>query len=207
MNIGSFFEIVVQWISLNYLEVIGAVLGIIYVILATKQNIWCWYAGSINVSIYIFVFIEARLYGDMALQILYLMMSFYGIYKWKFSKNNTNKELKITNIGKKLSIQLLIITIFLSVGFGYLLTYTNTDVPRWDGITTALGLIGTWMTARKYIENWLVWIIANSLCVALYFYKELYPTVGFYTIITIIAIIGYFKWKKQQKAAELSKLP
>lgn len=205
MNITPVLEIVIQWISLNYLEVIGACLGIIYVILATKQNIWCWYAGIINVIIYIFVFIDARLYGDMALQILYLLMSFYGIYKWKFSKTNTDNELKITNIGKKQFLYLLIITIILSVGFGYILTYTNTDVPRWDGITTALGLVGTWMTARKFIENWLVWIIANSLCVALYFYKELYPTVGFYAIITILAIIGYFKWKKQQKAAELSK--
>jgi nicotinamide mononucleotide transporter len=198
-------EEVIHWITLNYLEVIGSILGIVYVILATKQNIWCWYAGIINVTIYIFVFIDARLYGDMALQIFYLVMSFYGWYEWKFSKTVKSKKLGISNINRKLFLLVFVITVILSIGFGYLLTFTNTDVPHWDGVTTALGLIGTWMTARKYLENWLVWIVANILCVGIYFYKGLYPTVGFYTIITILAVIGYFKWKKELQIIKSSK--
>ncbi len=206
MGIAGVFEEVIRWIALNYLEVIGSILGIVYVILATKQNIWCWYAGIVNVSIYIFVFIDARLYGDMALQMFYLVMSFYGWYKWKYTKTDKKSELRISNISLNLFWLILAITIVLSVGFGYLLTFTNTDVPRWDGVTTALGLIGTWMTAKKYIENWLVWIVANILCVGIYFYKELYPTVGFYTIITILAIIGYYQWKKEIKKTKSLEL-
>ena len=205
MNIGIVLEEVIRWIALNYVEVIGSLLGIVYVILATKQSIWCWYAGFINVSIYIFVFLEARLYGDMALQMFYLIMSFYGWYNWKYAKTNKNSKLAITNINRKVFIYLLAITIILSIGFGYILTFTNTDVPHWDGVTTALGLIGTWMTAKKYIENWLVWIVANILCVGIYYYKGLYPTVGFYTIITILAVIGYYQWKKVQLKIKLSE--
>lgn len=196
MTTISILEEIFHWIVLNYIEVAGSILGIIYVILATKQNIWCWYTGFVNVSIYIFVFFQARLYGDMALQIFYLIMSIYGWYQWKYAKTNKNDKLAISNINKKNFFVLLIITIVLSIMFGYILTFTNTDVPHWDGVTTALGLVGTWMTAKKYIENWLVWIVANTLCVGIYYYKALYPTVGFYFIITLLAIIGYFQWKK-----------
>jgi nicotinamide mononucleotide transporter len=205
MNISIFFEEVIQWVTLNYIEVIGSIIGIIYVILATKQNIWCWYAGIINVTIYIFVFFDARLYGDMALQMFYLVMSFYGWYEWKFSKTVKSKKVGISNIKRNLLLFVFVVTIILSIGFGYLLTFTKTDVPHWDGVATALGLIGTWMTARKYLENWLVWIVTNIICVGIYFYKGLYPTVGFYTIITILAVIGYFKWKKELQIIKSSK--
>jgi nicotinamide mononucleotide transporter len=206
MGLIGIVKEVINWIFLNYLEVIGALLGIIYVILATKQSIWCWYAGTINVLIYIFVFIEARLYGDMALQIFYLGMSIYGWYLWKYPKQENRRELEITRISKRTLINVVVITVISAWGFGYILTFTDTDVPRWDGVVTALGLIGTWMTARKYLENWLVWIVANTLCIGIYFYKELYPTVGFYAIITILAVAGYYKWKKELLKKQLPGL-
>jgi len=205
--LGNFFtDAVFNWIFHNYLELAGSFLGIVYVILATKQNIWCWYAGFVNVALYIFIFIDAKLYGDMALQVFYLVMSIYGWYQWKFARTDLNMKIAVSHIKTKLLLWVIFITSAMAVIFGYLLTFTDTDVPRLDGIVTALGLTGTWMTARKYIENWLVWIIANTLCIAIYFYKDLYPTLVFYFIITVLAVIGYYQWKKELKKIKSSEL-
>ena len=79
------------------------------------------------------------------------------------------------------------------------MSFTNSDIPYWDGLTTGLGLVATWMTARKILENWLVWIFTDILCVGIYYYKELHLTAIFYLIMAIIAVIGYYKWKRSMK--------
>jgi len=195
----EFLELVFAWISSNHIELLASVLGIVYVILATRQNIWCWLAGIINVALYIFIFFDARLYGDMSLQMVYLLLSIYGWYSWKYGRSGGKEKLNITSLKLKRSMFLLMIVVILSVLFGYMLSYTNSDIPYWDGLTTALGLIATWMTARKILENWLVWIFTDLLCVGIYYYKELNPTAVFYLIMTILAVIGYYKWKRSMK--------
>jgi len=194
---------VIAWLSDNYIELLASVLGILYVILAIRQNIWCWMAGIINVALYIFIFLNARLYGDMALQVFYLLMSIYGWYSWKFGKSKNKEVLVVTRLTQNFTFLLLVILTILSVGFGYLLSFTNSDIPYWDGLTTALGLIATWMIARKIIENWLVWIFTDLLCVGIYYYKELYPTAIFYLIMAILAVVAYYKWKKDMRKSNL----
>ncbi|MCD4681229.1 MAG: nicotinamide riboside transporter PnuC [Bacteroidales bacterium] len=194
---------VITWLSDNYIELLASVLGILYVILAIRQNIWCWMAGIINVALYIFIFLNARLYGDMALQVFYLLMSIYGWYSWKFGKSKNKEVLVVTRLTQNSVFLLLVILTILSVGFGYLLSFTNSDIPYWDGLTTALGLIATWMIARKIIENWLVWIFTDLLCVGIYYYKELYPTAIFYLIMAILAVVAYYKWKKDMRKNNL----
>lgn len=194
---------VIAWLFDNYIELLASVLGILYVILAIRQNIWCWMAGIINVVLYIFIFLNARLYGDMALQVFYLLMSIYGWYSWKFSKSKNKEVLVVTQLTQNSGFLLLVILTILSVGFGYLLSFTNSDIPYWDGLTTALGLIATWMIARKIIENWLVWIFTDLLCVGIYYYKELYPTAIFYLIMAILAVVAYYKWKKDMRRNNL----
>jgi nicotinamide mononucleotide transporter len=127
------------------------------------------------------------------------MLSIYGWYSWKYGKSENKQALVITKIKRKTAIILLSLLVVMTIGFGFLLSYTNSDIPYWDGLTTALGLLATWMTARKIIENWLVWIITDLLCVGIYYYKELHPTAIFYLIMSILAIIGYIEWKKQMK--------
>jgi len=188
---------IISWITTNYIELLGFLFGIIYVLLAMRQNIWCWLSGIINVSLYIIIFLHAKLYGDMALQIFYLVMSFYGWYNWLKKKNSKSASLIVSQINSKTTIILIIITPLAALLFGYILTFTPSDVPYWDGLTTALGLVATWMTAKKILENWLVWIFANILCVGIYYYKELYPTMIFYFVLAICAIAGYYQWKKE----------
>ena len=191
------FNSIMDWISVNYIELIGAVLGCVYVVLAAKENVWCWFFGIINVLIYIVIFFQSQLFGEMMLQIFYLLMSFYGLYEWlRKSDNSKKKTIKISKIKFNTLIISIVATIVVGFGFGYVLTYTSTNVPYFDGIATSLGITGTWMTARKYIENWIWWVFANIYCIGIYYYKGLYPTIGFYFVITILAILGYFQWRK-----------
>lgn len=189
-------SIVINWIIANYVELTGSVLGIIYVLLAIKQNIWCWPVGIISVAFYIIIFFIASLYGDMSLQIFYLIMGFYGWYAWYFAKNKTEETTIFRIKTNHLYIMFLCILI-MTPAFGFVLSFTNDTIPYWDGFTTAMGLAGTWMTARKYLENWLLWIFANAICVGVFYYKELYPTVIYYIIMTVLAYKGYLTWKKE----------
>ncbi len=185
-----------DWMVENYIELIGSCLGIIYVLLASRQNIWCWLIGILSCGLYIMVFFIEKLYGDMSLQVFYLIMGIYGWILWH-SKRNNSEEIKIHYIKLFQFIYLLVFIFISTVGFGYILSLTEDPIPYWDGFTNALGLAGTWMTARKYIENWLLWIFANIVCAAIYYYKGLYPTVVFYLIMSLLALRGYYLWKKE----------
>jgi len=188
--------IVQDWIINNCVELIGALLGIAYVLLASKQNIWCWLMGIISCALYIIVFFTAQLYGDMALQFFYLIMGMYGWYLWQRNKNS-DKKFMVNTIKKIYVVYLMLLVSIATVIFGYILSFTDNPIPYIDGFTSALGLAGTWMTARKYIENWWLWIFANLFCVGVYFYRDLYPTAVFYLIMAVLAYRGYLIWKKE----------
>lgn len=212
---------ILDYLSANMIEFLGFLFGVIYVILAIRENFWCWIAGLVNVVMYIIVFYEQSLYGMMGLQVIYLFMSFYGLFLW----SGLNKLIKLKGIfpgiknpevvsdeaGRKNIKEVPQITrmpagylwfvagsiVVCTLIAGYFLTFTDNEIPWMDGLITAMGLAATWMTARKYIENWLVWIVNDLICVFLYFYLGLYLTAAFYIILFTMAIVGYFEWKKK----------
>ena len=184
----------------NSLEILGFVFGIVYVLLAARQNVWCWIAGIINVTLYIIIFYRSGLYGDSALQVFYLGISIYGLYSWLYRKKGQSGLLQITHTTRELWGRLFFLTSISTILFGYLLdNFTDSVIPYLDGFTTALGVYATWMTARKLLENWHVWIFTNIVCTGVYFYKELYTTMVFYFILAILAYNGLVQWKKQMQ--------
>lgn len=185
-----------EWLANNWIELTASVLGVAYVFLALKQKVLCWPVGIVNVGMYIYVFFQARLYGDMALQAFYLVMGFYGWYRWSFGKNSGEEKLPIVRIKRRTGIVLAILTAISTIIFGIILTASSSSIPYWDGATTALGLAATWMTARKHLENWLVWVFTDLLCTGIYIYKELHMTSVLYFVLAIVAIFGWYEWKK-----------
>jgi len=92
---------------------------------------------------------------------------------------------------------LMVVVLFLFFFITWILiTFTNSDLPYWDSFTTSLSFVATWMLARKILENWLIWIIVDAVSVGIYVYKDLYPTAGLFLFLTILAFVGYTKWKK-----------
>ncbi|TWV07332.1 nicotinamide mononucleotide transporter [Bacteroidaceae bacterium HV4-6-C5C] len=204
------------------LEIIGTFVGLIYLWLEYRASIYLWIAGIIMPAIYLVVYYKAGLYADVGINIYYLLAAIYGWIVWRYGNhlkqyfrrkklgmdvetatidNNpeekSDEELPITKVSlRKLPILTVAFSLaFISIAL-LLIHYTDSTVPWWDSFITALSIIGMWMLARKYIEQWLIWIVVDAISAALYLYKGLEFTAGLYAIYTIIAIFGYFKWKK-----------
>ncbi|MBU2651813.1 MAG: nicotinamide riboside transporter PnuC [Bacteroidetes bacterium] len=188
----------ISWISGNYIELIAAALGLVAIILQIRQHILYWPVSIVLVSLYIYVYIHAKLYADMSLQVYYLGISFYGWYHWAFGKRNgTGEKLPVSFASLKVMMVSLVVAVVLFWTISAILIhYTDSDLPYWDAFTTALSFVATWMLARKIIENWLVWIVVDAVSVGIYIYKGLYPTAILFTVLTILAIAGYISWRK-----------
>lgn len=196
---------ILQWIGEHYFELIAAGLGFIAIFLQIKQHVWYWLVSIIMVSMYIYIYIDARLYADMSLQVYYLVVSFYGWYMWLFGKQvNDHKEaLDVSRSSSKLMFKLGVLSVVLFVVIAWILiSFTNSDLPYWDSFTTSLSFIATWMLARKKIENWLIWIVVDAASVGIYIFKGLLPTAALFLFLTILAFVGYAKWKNDLPLSE-----
>lgn len=183
------------------LEIIGTLVGLVYLWLEYRASIYLWIASIIMPAIYIFVYYESGLYADFGINIYYLGAAIYGWSVWKFGSNQKEqKELPITHMPKRNWLKAGIVYVVAQLVIVWILIhFTDSNVPWCDAFTTALSIIGMWMLARKYVEQWGVWIVVDVVCVGLYIYKELYFTAGLYALYTIIAIFGWSNWKKLMK--------
>jgi nicotinamide mononucleotide transporter len=194
-------EFFATWMWENKIELLGALLGLLYIFFSIKQHILTWPTGLFTSVLYIVVFFQSGFYADMGLQVYYVFISIYGWYFWlKGGKKNSvghQKKLPARKTPKNLLIHLLLATIIIYSGILFiLLNYTNSTVPYMDSLTTALSITATWMLAKKYIEHWIIWIFVDIFSAGLYVYKELWPTVILFLVYTFMAMLGYFEWKK-----------
>lgn len=153
------------------------------------------------------VYYQAGLYADFGINIYYLLASVYGWIAWRYQKKGQETtEIQESGIGylplRTLPILFLLFgVLFAGIGF-ILVRYTDSTVPWFDSFTTALSVIALWMLAKKYVEQWLAWILVDIVCCGLYFYKDLYFTAILYGFYTVIAIFGFLKWKRLIKAEQ-----
>ena len=179
------------------LEIIAVVFGILSVWFSKKNNILVYPTGMISTSIFTYLLFKWSLLGDMMINAYYFMMSIYGWYIWTRKVNNI-----VTPISKVSSPEKIIslVIFFFSLSFVYGI-YNYFD--KWgsytsyvDNFTTAIFFVAMWLMANRKIENWIFWIIGNIISIPLYFYKGLTFTSIQYIIFTVIAISGYYTWKK-----------
>ena len=137
------------------LEIIGTIVGLVYLWLEYRASIYLWIASIIMPAIYIFVYYEAGLYADFGINIYYLGAALYGWMVWKFGhKPKDQKEFPITHMPKRSWLKAGVVFLVAQFLIASLLTnYTDSDVAGWDAFTTALSIIGMWMLARKYLEQ------------------------------------------------------
>ncbi len=192
------FDIVLEWLLGNKIEVLGAILGILYIIFSINQNILTWPTGLLTSLLYVVVFFNSKFYADMGLQVYYVVISIYGWYYWLKGKRPAEKlEIPVRKTSARLWLKLVVFSIIIYFAILIvLLKLTDSDVPYLDSLTTALSIVATWMLARKYMEHWLIWVFVDILSAALYVYKNLWPTVILFVIYTVMAVVGYFEWKK-----------
>ena len=185
-----------EYLQQNWLEVLGIITSLICVWLNTRQNVWGWFWAIICSAIYAIIFWQSNLKSDAELQVIFILLSIYGIYEWKFSKGEKT-ILPVSKIPLKLAlICLIFLGLFTGVS-GYLHhKYLGASLPYLDSSLTAISLIATWMTARKYLENWLLWIGANVCYVGMYVYKGLFGTSILYVLLIVLAVKGFVDWRR-----------
>jgi nicotinamide mononucleotide transporter len=189
-------EEIIYYLVDNPVEAISTFFGIICVYLNAKENIWAWPTGIISVGLGIYIFLQFKLYGDMGLHIIYVILGFYGWYNWLYGgkkqegvKIHTapNKEMQAVLLGGGIGTAVL----------GYFLdTNTDSDVPYLDALTTVFSLIAQYQLTKKLIENWLIWIAVDVICIGLYYYKGLYIFTFLYFVYLLLATMGYLNWRK-----------
>ena len=185
---------------MNYLEITGSIVGLLYLWLEYKANIYLWVASIIMPAIYIVVYYQAGLYADFGINIYFLLASVYGWIAWAIRKRNrqdSETENDIRHFDKsELPLTAVIFAVCFLLIAWILISYTDSTVPWLDSFTTSASIIAMWMLARKYAEQWLVWIAVDIVSSGLYIYKSLYFTAILYMIYTVIAVMGYRNWIK-----------
>ena len=185
---------------MSFIEWIAVAFGLACVALTIYQNIWCWPTGLIQVILYVWIFDQARLYSDVLLQLVYIVLQIYGWYHWVRGgpRDSTLAISRLTPIS--LSVWLLVSAIgTLCLGFA-MHRYTSAALPYWDATITILSLVAQYLLSRKTLENWLFWIAVDVLGIGVYASKHLIATSGLYGVFLVMAICGWLAWKKSLKA-------
>ena len=187
------------------LEIIGTLIGLVYLWLEYRASIYLWIASIIMPAVYLFVYYDAGLYADFGINIYYLLAAVYGWWVWKYgNKEKQGEELPITRMPRgKWKMAAAMYLVFQLLIAWVLIRYTDSNEPWCDAFTTALSMVAMWMLARKYLEQWLVWIVVDVVSVALYLYKGLFFTAGLYALYAIIAVYGYWNWKNMMEQKKL----
>lgn len=190
---------------MTWIEALGSLAGIISVWLTMRVNIWAWAWGIASVLLYTGVFFRERLYADMALQLVFCAMNAYGWFQWLYGGEKRAERI-ITRLPAWMIAPSVLATALCAALFAFLLgRFTNAALPEMDAFLTSMSLCAVWMQARKYCENWLVWLVADVLYVGMFFYKSLWLTCGLYVVFTVLAFLGYRQWVEVMKSSPISQ--
>lgn len=186
------------------LDITATIVGLVYIWLEYRASIYLWIAGIIMPAIDIFLYYEAGLYADFGMAIYYTLAALYGYAVWKWGKKRgtaADEQLPITRFPRRkvLPVALLFAVAWAAI-YEILIHFTNSDVPITDSFANALSFVGLWALARKYLEQWMVWIVVDVVLSALYIYKGIPFKASLYALYVVIAVAGYFKWKKMMTA-------
>lgn len=186
----------------HFLDITTTLLGLAYILLEYKASVWLWLVGFVMQALDIVLYYDKGLYADCGMEFYYIAMTVYGFVNWKFLKGKVGaasdkKELPVTHFKGSLIMPWTIATLAIWGIIWWLLdTHTDSSVPIADSFTTALSFVGMWALARKYLEQWLIWIAVDVVTCALYIYKDIPFKASLYGLYVVIAILGYVKWRK-----------
>ena len=193
--------------TFSWLDLLTTILGLAYIILEYRASIWLWAVGFAMQALGIVLYYEKGLYADCGMEFYYLAMTVYGWWNWaRRGKREARSELPIRHFPLRLALLWTGITLTAwATIYYFLVTFTDSRVPVADSFTTALSFVGIWALARKYLEQWLIWIVVDVVTCGLYFYKEIPFKASLYGLYVVIAIAGYHKWRKMMKNEEKSR--
>jgi len=189
----------------TWLEAVAVFFGLLSVWFAKKENILVYPTGIVSVLIYVYICLEVKLYADMGINFFYFIMSVYGWIKWsQIIEGRKTRPITYASL-KEWIIALAGLGIFFIILVFILKNYTDSNVPVWDALTTAIFIVAMWLMALKKIENWLAWILGDLISIPLYASKGLALTSIQFTVFLILAVAGYLEWRKKVKSVVVSR--
>jgi len=179
-----------------WIEATAVVFGLLAVWFVVRQNIWCWPTGLVQVTLYVFIFFQVKLYSDVILHLIYVILQIYGWVHWLHGGEQRG-ELPVSRLpARRLLVWILLTLIGTGVWGGVMARTTDAAVPYGDAFTTVASLIAMWMMARKHLENWHFWIAVDLIAIGIYLYKGLYLTSGLYVALLVLSAAGLVSWTK-----------
>ena len=202
-----------EFLTAHWLDIVTTVLGLAYILLEYRASIWMWAVGFLMQALGIVLYYQKGLYADCGMEFYYLSMTVYGYWRWvskgtsqgdgSFVATKEPSPLPIRHFPSRLVLPWTLIILGLWGIMDWLLTaFTDSTVPLADSFTTALSIVGIWALAHKYLEQWFIWIAVDVVTCGLYFYKDIPFKASLYGLYVVIAILGWFKWRRIMKSAQ-----
>jgi nicotinamide mononucleotide transporter len=180
-------------------ELLAAVLGVVYVVLIVRRSRLGWIAGGVSSLLYVWLSAAARLPMQSALQVYYVGMAFYGWWSWTRNQQQEHGRIASWAWPRHLAAGAGILLLSLASA-RWLAGQFNAAWPFLDSLTTVGSLYATWLVARSVLQNWLYWILLDAVTVFL-FARQGHPvTAALYCSFLLIAASGYVKWRHQWRA-------
>lgn len=185
--------------AMSLLEVTAVVFAMAYLLLAVRENVLCWLFAFLSTAIYTVLFWDVSLLMESALNVYYMAMAVYGWYQW--TRGGTNGDelphaLAVRSMSASQHVWVIGAIVILTAVSGYLLgEHSSAAWPYVDSFTTWASVITTYLVARKYLQNWLYWIVIDAVSVPLYIDRGLNLTALLFIAYVVIAVVGYFKWR------------
>lgn len=197
MNLQDLLHIIEKTLhNMHPAELWAVVTGVVYILLAARENIWCWLFGIISSGLSIYVFFISKLYAESILYFYYILAGFYGWYKWS-EQTAMADHLPISRWKKRDHALAILAGVLLSLALAWVLQgYTDAQMPLVDAHTTIFSFIATYMTAKKVLENWIYWIVIDSVSIGLYWSRDLYLYSLLMLVYTIMAVYAFQNWRK-----------
>jgi nicotinamide mononucleotide transporter len=202
LNATAFhFDLRGTLIVASWAELIGAALGLAMVLCNLRVNPAGWPLAILSSAMYLLVFWDAKLYGDAGLQVLFIAIAAWGWWQWLRGRGDDGTPLRVRALALPGRVIAVVATAALWLAIGLLLrNVTDTDVPWWDAFPTAASIVGSVLLARKFVDNWAVWLVVNVVAVALFAFKGLWLTVGLYAVFAVMSVVGWRAWSAKAAA-------
>lgn len=194
-----------DFLAAHWLDITTTLLGLAYILLEYRASLWLWAVGFVMQVMDIVLYFQKGLYADCGMEFYYLAMTVYGVATWTAHRRRRRpaaQALPVTHFRRAYILPWTLATLALWFAIWlFLTTCTDSTVPVADAFTTALSFVGIWALARKYLEQWIIWIVVDVVTCALYFYKDLPFKSGLYALYVVIALFGYRNWRRMMRKA------
>lgn len=186
---------------MSLFESVAVLVSVLAIWLTTRRSLWCWPLGLIACAMYFKLFLDVRLYADMLLQLLFGLSILYGWFAWRRGAA-VDGEVTIRQLSRREAAAGLAAGTIAAGAIGWLMQrYTDAALPWLDAALSSFSLVAQLWTARRYPANWLLWIAVDTIYVGMFLFKRLWLTAGLYAALTVLAALGFMRWRQGARAA------